>query len=252
LNIDLTGTRILVTGASRGIGRAIARRLGLSGATVGVHFHTQEEEALRLCEELGGRAKPFQADLTDPDAASALLRDVLSALGGLEVLVNNAGIAHSAPLDLPLDRWCQAWDHTQAVNLRAPAILSLASVRHFLQTGGGRIINIASRASFRGDMPEYLAYAASKGGLVALSRSIARGFGKQNVKAFVVAPGYTRTDMAQQFFDEFGEEAPKKEIALPDLTEPEDIAPVVVLLASGLADHATGCTIDINAGSYVR
>jgi len=139
-----------------------------------------------------------------------------------------------------------------AVNLRAPAVLSRLAIEHFSAQGGGRIINISSRAAFRGDQPAYLAYAASKAGLVALTRSIARGFGKAGILAFNVAPGFTRTDMAKGFLDQYGEDYVAGDIALRTLTEPADIAPFVVFLASGLADHSTGCTIDINAASYVH
>ena len=138
------------------------------------------------------------------------------------------------------------------MNLRAAAILSREAVVHFASRSGGRIIHVASRAAFRGDAMEYLAYAASKGGMVALSRSIARGAGKDGVTSFVVAPGYTRTDMAQPFIDLYGEGVALEGNALGRLTEPDDVAPVVVFLASGLADHATGTTIDVNAASYVR
>jgi len=138
------------------------------------------------------------------------------------------------------------------VNLTAAAILCRAAIRHFLNQGGGRIINIASRAAFRGDTPDHLAYAASKGGLISLTRSIARGFGRKGIKAFAVAPGFVRTEMAQEYFDQHGEEGVLAELSLPILTEVSDVAPFVVLLASGLADHATGSTIDINAGSYIR
>ena len=135
---------------------------------------------------------------------------------------------------------------------RAAALLCARAIPQFETRGGGRIINISSRAAFRGDQPDYIAYAASKGGMVALTRSIARGFGKQGVVAFNVAPGFTRTAMAQDFIDQYGEDYAVSDIALTRLTEPKDIAPTVVFLASGLADHATGATIDINAGSYVH
>jgi len=138
------------------------------------------------------------------------------------------------------------------VNLTAAGILSRAAVNHFIQRGGGRIINIASRAAFRGDTPEYLAYAAAKSGMVAMSRSIARAFGKQGVKSFVVAPGFVRTDINRPFIKQYGEDFLVRDLALGSLTEPEDVSPTVVFLASGLMDHATGCSIDINAGSYVR
>ncbi|MEM6526357.1 MAG: SDR family oxidoreductase, partial [Bacteroidota bacterium] len=118
--------------------------------------------------------------------------------------------------------------------------------------GGGIIINISSRAARRGDTSDYLAYAASKGGLEAITKSIARAYGKKGITAFGVAPGFTRTDMAQDFIKAYGEDYVLNDLSLPELTEPKDIAQTVVFLASGLARHATGTTIDINAGSYVR
>ena len=193
-----------------------------------------------------------QADLGESDAARQLFAEAVECMGHVDALVNNAGVAFESPLDMPLEQWCDNWDRTQAVNLRAAAILSREALAHFGGRGGGRIIHVASRAAFRGDAMEYLAYAASKGGMVALSRSIARGAGKQGVTSFVVAPGYTRTDMAQPFIDLYGKEVAMEGNALGRLTEPDDVAPVVVFLASGLADHATGTTIDVNAASYVR
>jgi NAD(P)-dependent dehydrogenase (short-subunit alcohol dehydrogenase family) len=170
----------------------------------------------------------------------------------VDVLVNNAGVAYSAPLDADDDAWLDAWHRTQQVNLAAPAQLCRDAVRHFQQHGGGRIVNVSSRAAFRGDTPEYLAYAASKGGMVALTRSLARAFGKDNIVAFDVAPGFTRTDMAQDFIDAYGEDYAMRGAALPRMTEPDDVARIVTFLASGLADHATGTTVDVNAGSYVH
>jgi NAD(P)-dependent dehydrogenase (short-subunit alcohol dehydrogenase family) len=141
-----------------------------------------------------------------------------------------------------------------AVNLTASALLSREAITASRSRSSRdvRIVFIASRAAFRGDTPDYLAYAASKGGMVALSRSIARGLGKQGVKAFVVAPGFTRTEMAEDFIRAYGEDYAMKDIALERMTEPGDIAPLVVFLASGLADHCTGTSIDVNAASYVR
>jgi NAD(P)-dependent dehydrogenase (short-subunit alcohol dehydrogenase family) len=251
VNVDLSRQRALVTGASRGIGRAIAAALMDSGARVAAHYRGERAGAEAL---LGGRdgSVALAADLSQPRAAESLVARAVDALGGLDLLVNNAGIALESPLDQPTDEWVRAWEATMAVNLTAAGILARDAVRHFSAHGGGRIVFVASRAAFRGDTPEYLAYAASKGGMVALSRSIARGCGKQGVKSFVIAPGFTRTEMADEFIARYGEDYAMKDVALDRMTEPRDIAPLVVFLASGLADHCTGTSIDVNAASYVR
>ncbi|HEX8234048.1 MAG TPA: SDR family oxidoreductase [Caulobacteraceae bacterium] len=252
MQIDLSGKSVLVTGAGRGIGAAIARGMASAGARVAVHYGKSAEAAERLAAEIGGGAEAFAADLARPMEAEGLWRAVRERFGRVDVLVNNAGIAVASPLDQPTEDWVRDWDATMAVNLTAAAVLCREAVRDFARQGAGRIVNIASRAAFRGDTPEYMAYAASKAGLVALTRTIARGFGKTGVTAFVVAPGFTRTEMAQDFIDRYGEAFAVNDLALARLTEPEDVAPTVVFLASGLADHATGSVVDINAGSYVR
>ena len=252
MNIDLSGMHVLVTGASGGIGKAIARDMAGAGATVGVHYNTNDESACRLVSELGHESHAFCSNLSVPEECSRLFLDVLDTFETIDVLVNNAGLIINSPLDSPAGQWMEDWNTTIMVNLNAAGILSRAAVNHFLDHGGGRIINIASRAAFRGDTPEYLAYAAAKGGMVAMSRSIARAYGKNNIKSFVVAPGFVRTGMAEEFIEQYGESIVMDDLALNELTEPEHVAPTVVFLASGLMDHATGCTIDINAGSYVR
>ncbi|MDE2451873.1 MAG: SDR family oxidoreductase [Gammaproteobacteria bacterium] len=252
MQIDLSNTSVLVTGASRGIGAAVARALGAAGAKVALHYRDQRERAAALAAQIGPAAEIFQADLSAAEECVALWQAVVGRFGRVDALVNNAGVAISSPLDGANQDWLAGWETTMAVNLRAPSLLCKLAIEHFQQKGGGRIINISSRAAFRGDQPPYLAYAASKAGLVALTRSIARGFGKAGIVAFNIAPGFTRTDMAQDFLDQYGEDYVASDIALRRLTEPDDIAPFVVFLASGLGDHATGCTIDVNAASYVH
>ena len=252
MKLDLSGKTVLVTGGSRGIGAGIVRGLASAGARVIVHYAGRKDAAEALATEVGGGAFTLQADVGSTEDCARLWDEAVARSGGIDVLVNNAGIALSAPLEQPLSAWTDAWDRTMAVNLRAAGILCRAAIQHFTVRGGGRIINIASRAAFRGDQMDYVAYAASKGGMVALTRSIARGCGKQGIVAFTIAPGFVRTDMAQDFFDEYGEEVLTRDIALKELTEPKDVAPMVVLLATGLSDHATGATIDINAASYVH
>lgn len=250
MKIDLSDMNILVTGASRGIGHEITKFLADAGATVAIHFKRNKKMAISLAKEIGNDSDVFQADLKKSEECFSLFERVLNRFGYIDVLVNNAGVFIEAPLEDSNKNWLSVWHKTIDINLTSTGILCRAAIKHFLSREGGRIINIASRAAFRGDAPEYLAYAASKGGMVSLTRSIARGYGKKGVKAFIIAPGFVRTDMAQSYFDIHGEEVALKDIALPYLTEPGDVASFIVFLASGLADHATGCTIDINAGSY--
>jgi NAD(P)-dependent dehydrogenase (short-subunit alcohol dehydrogenase family) len=251
MQIDLTGRNALVTGSSRGIGRAIALRLGEAGARVAVHYRSAQAEAEQLVQQLP-QADSFRANLEVMDEVRGLFSDVLGVFGGLDVLVNNAGVAIGVDETESGSEWEKVWDTTMDVNLKALTLLCRLAIDHFKGAGGGRIVNISSRAAFRGDTKDYMDYAASKGGIVALTRSIARAFGKQGIMAFNVAPGFTRTAMAQDFIDEYGEKYLVDDIALGSLTEPDHVATIVTFLASGLADHATGCTVDVNGGSYVH
>ncbi len=217
-----------------------------------LHYNSNQQLAEDLCDKMGNGAKAFQASLEQASATKLLFEQVLEHYGQVDVLVNNAGIALSSDLEKDDLAWMADWEKTFAVNTRATGLLCKKAIQHFYQTGGGRIVNISSRAAFRGDTMDYLAYGASKGAIPSLTRSIARNCGKQNIKAFNIAPGFVRTDMAQDFMDQYGESFALDDIALTELTEPKNLAPMVVLLASGLADHATGTTIDINAGSYVH
>ncbi len=251
--VNLSGLNVLVTGASRGIGKAIASKLAEAGATVAVHYNKNVREAENLAHVLGNDSQSFQADLSKADDATSLFDRVVSEFGSLEILINNAGVAIDTAIEESEKKWLESWNRTMMINLNAAGILCHKAINHFLQRQSlGRIINVTSRSAFRGDKAEYLAYAASKGGLVALTASIARAYGKQEIKAFNIAPGFVRTDMAQDFIEKYGSEYASEDIALERLTEPKDVAPMVTFIASGMADHATGCTIDINAGSYVH
>ena len=252
MNISLKNQRILITGASRGIGRAIAKQLSQSGAEVIIHYNANKLEADKLQNELENVSYTAACDLADAAAVSGFIPGLVEKYGPISALVNNAGISPSAADSLPTDEWLKIWEQTFAVNTRAVGILCKEFVEHAITQQNGRIVNISSRAAFRGDTTDYIGYAASKGAIVSLTRSIARHYGKQGIKAFLIAPGFTRTDMANAILEEYGEDFALNDIALNELTTPEDIAPMVTLLCSGLADHATGTSIDINAGSYVR
>ncbi|GAC1387440.1 MAG: SDR family oxidoreductase [Ginsengibacter sp.] len=252
MNISIQNQRILVTGASRGIGRAIARQLSESGAEVIIHYNSNKSEADKLNHELQNPGFTEPCDLSDSSQVIGFIPRLVQKYGPISALVNNAGISLPAKDSLPTDEWLKVWEQTFAVNTTAVGILCKEFVDQAKTQQNGRIVNISSRAAFRGDTTDYLAYAASKGAIVSLTRSIARHYGKQGIKAFLIAPGFTRTDMANTILAEYGEDFALNDIALNELTTPEDIAPMVTLLCSGLADHATGTSIDMNAGSYVR
>ncbi len=252
MNISLKNQTILVTGASRGIGRAIAKQLSDSGATVIIHYNRNIIEAESLLNELVNPAFLEPCDLSNTEEVIGYIPRLVAKYGPITSLVNNAGIAKSAPDTLETKEWVQIWNETLAVNTTVLAIVCKEFIDQALPNQQGRIINISSRAAFRGDTTDYIAYAASKGAIVSITRTIARHYGKQGIKAFLIAPGFTRTDMAEEILSEYGEDFALNDIALSELTKPEDISPMVTLLCSGLADHATGATIDINAGSYVH
>ena len=251
--IDLEGRVVLVTGGSRGIGAAIVRTLAGAGAEVVIHFGRSREKAEALAGEVGpGRCVTVGADLGDDRAAAGLWREAVAWKGRIDVLVNNAGIFVDAGVDDDDAMWSDTWARTLQVNLVSAAHLCREAVRHYRGRGGGIIANVASRAAFRGDSPDHTHYAASKGGMVALTRTIARGFAADGVTAFVVAPGFVRTEMAEDFFAVHGEGPVVGEIPLGEVAAPQDVANVVAFLASGLARHATGTSIDVNGASYVR
>jgi 3-oxoacyl-[acyl-carrier protein] reductase len=252
MKIDLSNKNILVTGASRGIGKVIAEQLLKSGAKIAAHHNSSPVQLEGLSTEQLESLSTFKADLSNADETAALFDEVVKSMGHLDVIINNAGLALKSEVEEPVADFVSKWQTTMAVNLQATAILCKQAILHFSERKSGIIINISSRAAFRGDTSAYLAYAASKGGVVALTRSIARAYGKQGIVAFNIAPGFVQTDMANEFIEAYGEGIVKDDIALADLTQPEDLAPMITLLASGLANHATGGTFDINAGSYVH
>ncbi len=250
--IDLNNKTILLTGASDGIGRAVADYLMKMGARVAVHYTSNKRAADTLVAKHGNGSKAFQADLSEEQEVIRLFERVVANFGKLDVIILNAGVFLEQPISLDTQSWLRTWKRTMSVNLDAVGILTKLGLDHFIAKGEGRFVYIGSRAVFRGETQEYLAYAASKGGITSLARSVARSFGKQNIKAFVVAPGFTRTRMAEQFIESYGEEKVLNEIALNELTRPEDLSPLIALLCSGGMDHATGTTIDMNAGSHIR
>ncbi len=252
MRINLRNKIILVTGATGGIGSVIVKMLAEYGATIAIHYHSDRKQAQILAQQAGNNSKIFCADLSQPEKCIELFERILNTYGGIHTLINNAGIYESSPINKKIDQWLKDWNRTMNINLVSAAILCREAIKHFKKTGGGRIINIASRAAFRGEDKEHWAYGAAKGGLVTLSRTIAKEYGKDNIKCFVIAPGFVKTRMIDDYIRNFGTKPIIDHLALNELTKPEDVAPTILFLASGLMDHATGCTIDINAGSYIR
>ncbi|QPQ54164.1 SDR family oxidoreductase [Allosphingosinicella flava] len=228
---------ILVTGTSRGIGAAILSALAGSKA-VG---HSSK-----------GGDNQIAADLSRPGAAEALWGEALSRLGHIDVLINNAGVFEASPIEDGHDAWLAQWERTMRINLTASAELCRLAVLHFRDRGGGRIVNVASRAAYRGDSPQHWHYAASKAGMIGMTKSIARGYAGENILAFAVCPGFTMTGMAEDYLESRGGAKLLADIPLGRVAGPEEVAETVRWLALDAPPSATGAVIDVNGASYVR
>ena len=243
---------VLVTGASRGIGRAVAEAFAACGDRVAVHHRDSASLADSVAAGLDGSGHTVvQADLADADAVRLMVDTAHEALGGLDVLVNNAGIYVSHPITATsYADWQRAWQDTLAVNLTGAANVTWCAVQYMKHTGG-RIVNVSSRGAIRGEV-EHPAYAASKGGLDSLSGSLARTLAPYGIAVATVAPGYVETEMAAEHLnsergDEIRAQSPFNRVATP-----AEIAAAVVYLASAQAQWASGAIIDLNGASYLR
>ena len=244
---------VLVTGASRGIGRAIAREFAGGGARVAVHFQRNRPAAEETLGKMaGGPHGLFQADVADPAAVAALVAEVTRTMGGLDILVNNAGIFEEHPVTgVGYQDWQALWQRTIATNLLGPANLCHCAVPHLIARGGGRIINVSSRGAFRGE-PDAPAYGASKAGLNSMGQSLAKALAPHGIFVFTVAPGWVETDMATEHLRGPGGDAIRGQSPLKRVAKPEEIARTVAFLASPGTDYLTGCIVDVNGASYLR
>jgi len=226
---------VLVTGSTRGIGKAIADALTARGCTVIGH---------------GSR----DADFAEPSAPQVLWQSALEQAGApIDVLVNNAGLFAPNPIDASDIAWLDAWEDTLRINLTSAAQLSRFAVHHWLEHGrGGRIVHIASRAGFRGDSPAHWHYAAAKGGMVAMHKTIARAYAKDGILSFAIAPGFTATGMAEDYLASRGGPALLADIPLGRVATPEEIAAIATFCALDAPASMTGATLDANGASYVR
>jgi 3-oxoacyl-[acyl-carrier protein] reductase len=251
---DFQGRVVLVTGGSRGIGRAVAREFAAREATVAVQFRTDRAAATDTLASLGdaGGHLALQADVADPEQARSLVGRVVDTHGRVDVLVNNAGIYQEHPvLETTYEDWAGIWRRTIEVNLLGPANLIHAVAPHMVAAGGGRIVNVSSRGAFRGE-PDHPAYGASKAGLNSLGQSMARALGGHGIYVTTVAPGYVDTDMAAPFLEGAGGDAIRAQSPLGRAATAEEVARVVVFLATPGAESTTGAVVDVNGASYLR
>lgn len=248
--LDLSGKGVLVTGASRGIGRETAVRMALAGANVGVNYFRGEKEAQEIVREIGEeKAAAIKADVADPRQVESMIDAMLRRFGRLDVLVNNAATFDMNPFDgRDYEAWQRGWERTFALNVFGAANAAFLAMRWMRAHGGGKIINVASRAAYRGET-EFADYGASKAALVNLTISIARACAKDNITSTCVAPGFIVTEMARSELEAHSEEI-VKQIPLGRVGTVEDVAGVILFLASPLADYLNGATIDVNGGSW--
>ena len=232
-------TTILLTGASRGIGAAAHGALTAAGCTV-------------IGQSTAGGNGLIAADFAQERSADALWEAALERAGGrIDVLVNNAGVFEAADI-ADADGFAAAWARSHAINLQSAADLCRHAVLHFQANGGGRIINVASRAGHRGDSPMHWHYAAAKGGMLAMTKSIARAYAAQNILAFSITPGFTMTSMAEEYLSSRGGDKLLADIPLGRVASAEEVAETIRWLATSAPASLTGATIDINGASYVR
>lgn len=231
-------THILLTGASRGIGAAIAEALEQRGATLARH----------------STATGIAADFADPAAPAQLWQAALDELGGrIDVLINNAGVFEPNHIELDDERWVANWERTMRINLTAAAELSRFAVKHWQERAvEGRIVNMASRAAYRGDSPQHWHYAASKAGMIGMTKSIARGYARERILAFAVCPGFTMTGMAEEYLASRGGDKLLADIPLGRVATPDEVAAAAAFLALDAPPSMTGAVLDVNGASYVR
>ena len=248
--------KVLLTGSSKGIGHKIAEDLLAEGHQLALHYNKNKSPLKALLKNNKTSSFSIQADLSNKDEIKKLAVSTIDKLSFPDCIINNAGIAESADISLDINTWSNMFDKTIDVNLKAPTLIFKEFLKYKRDkkiNSRLRIINIASRAAFRGEQQDYISYACSKGGIISLTKTMSRSFGESdNIVAISIAPGFVRTEMAQSFIDKHGEDVVRQGITLDRLTEPEDISPIVSLIVSAKMDHSTGSTIDVNGGSFLR
>ncbi|MCF6745425.1 SDR family oxidoreductase [Blastococcus sp. KM273128] len=248
-----TSRAVLVTGASRGIGRAIALAFAARGDRVAVHCGSSRQAAERVAAELPGSGHAVvQADVADAEAVGAAVDEAAAALGGLQVLVNNAGVfTPHPPLETSWADWQAVVARTLQVNLVGAMHATFRAVPHLVAGGGGAVVNVTSRGAFRGE-PATPAYGAAKAGLNAFGQSMAQALAPHGISVGSVAPGFVQTEMAREVLDGPGGDAVRAQSPYGRVARPEEVAAAVLWLASPEARFSTGTIIDVNGASYLR
>jgi NAD(P)-dependent dehydrogenase (short-subunit alcohol dehydrogenase family) len=250
MKLELEEKVVLITGASRGIGRATALLFGEAGAKVAVNYHQSEAAAEEVVSQIGtSHALAVRADVGDPAAVEAMIEAVVSRFGRLDVLVNNAAVYEHNPFEgEDYGAWQAGWRRTFQVNVFGAANAAFLAMRVMRRQGGGRIVNIASRAAFRGETT-FADYGASKAALVNLTRSIARGCAADGITSVCVAPGFIHTEMAASELAKSYEQI-VGQVPLGRVGTIDDVAPLILFLSSPHAEYLNGTTVDVNGGSW--
>ncbi|MGR4068461.1 SDR family NAD(P)-dependent oxidoreductase [Billgrantia sp. C5P2] len=249
---SLDGMNVLVTGASGGIGSAIVEEIAHQGGFPVIHYGANRRAAEQLLERIEGRGAMVQADLFSREGPRELWESCLQQVSKLYAVVHNAGVRTEVSIDSDWDEWHAAWSREFQINVQAAADLSRLAIEHFSRHGGGKIISMASRAAQRGYSAEALPYGVTKAALVNLTKSIARSFGNRGIVATCIAPGWVRTEMAENYITKHGFEAAVADIPLGDIATPAEVAELVAFCLNPSQRSINGATLDVNGGSYIR
>lgn len=251
---DFSGKNILITGGSRGIGRACAVLFSSLGAHVIITYQSNRKEAEITLSELTptGMHAAYQLDLREPEAIEAFYHRLSEKYAGIDVLVNNAGVFKEHKIsEVSYAGWQASWQETMDTNLTGAANLTYFVARGMIERGGGKIVSVSSRGAFRGE-PDHPAYGASKAGLNAMSQSLAVALAPHNITVGVVAPGFVETDMVADYLASAEGEGVKRQSPLNRVAHPDEVARVIAVFASGGFEFMTGGVIDVNGASYLR
>ena len=243
---------VLVTGASGAIGTAIVEALAAQGDRPIIHYGRNRAAAEALLAGIEGRGVLVRADLADPAGPERLWSESVAATGRIHGVVNNAGIRTTVSIEAELGAWHAAWAREFQINVQAAVDLCRSAILHFRQHGGGRIVNMASRAGQRGYAADAMSYGAGKAALINVTKSIARSFGHENVIAIALAPGWVDTEMAAEFVAKHGLQAAVGDIPVGAMADPGEVAALVCFALRDDQRSLNGATIDVNGGSYTR